>query len=161
MRESLAQWLRVTLPLLVLVLTSFALQAQGKQGKREKPQKAETWAVVQVGEQAQVVTSSSAKGMKKRVASEYKRALKQWETDKKAAKKNKQPFEEPRPEKQKVKVLSSRLKSREEADKWLQQWEAKQRKKSSPKRGADDKPAKDKPGKDKPAKDKPGKGKKK
>ena len=154
MRESFAQGLRFVLPLLVLALASFTLQAQGKQGKKEKPQKAETWALVQVGEQAQVVTTSAAKGMKTRVSNEYKRALEQWEADQKAAKKNKRPFEEPKPQKQKVKVLSSRLENREAAEKWLQKWEAKKRQKSAPKRGAGDKPAKDKPAKDKPAKGK-------
>jgi hypothetical protein len=98
-------------------------------GQRTKPApktttKAETYAVIQIGEEIKVVPGSQLASEKKRVAEDYKREMKAYQDSKKEAGKGKDKVEIPKPVQKKVKVLKSSCKSEKEAieyrDKLLQ-----------------------------------------
>ena len=93
------------------------------QGTKAKT-KAETYAVIQIGEEIKVIVGSQLASEKKRVAEDYKRDMKAYQDSKKNAGKGADKVEVPKPVLKKVKVLKSSCKSEKEAieyrDKLLQ-----------------------------------------
>jgi len=80
-----------------------------------------------------VLQDDQAKNKGKELDAKYKEALKDWETAKKEAKKNKAKFEKPRPAKPKVKILKKGLseeKAQAVADKAEEDYEKKNQPKS-------------------------------
>jgi len=89
-----------------------------------KTTKAETYAVIQIGEEIKVVPGSQLAAERKRVAEEYKRDMKTYQDSKKDSGKGKDKVEIPKPVQKKVKVLKPSCKNEKEAieyrDKLLQ-----------------------------------------
>jgi len=86
----------------------------GKPPATTKPKK-EFWAVVQVGEDYQVVKKSDLKKFKKDLETSYRNDLKSWNQSKKDAQKAKEKFDAPKPVKPKIKVIRKNFKFETEA----------------------------------------------
>lgn len=71
--------------------------------------------VVQVNLDFEIVRKSELSSFRKKLAAEHKEALKDWEQAKKAARKAKEKFSQPKPRPAKVKVISSSLLTMEDA----------------------------------------------
>ena len=84
----------------------------------EKPaaEKAVAHAVIQIGEEFEVVESAKLKDHKKEHDAAFKEATKSWEAAKKAAQKSKEKFTTPKPKPVPYKVIAPNLKSREAAE---------------------------------------------
>jgi hypothetical protein len=98
--------------------------------------KADTYCVVQVGDEVSVARKSDVAGLRKSAAEEDKRAMKEYEAAKKEAKKNKEKFDTPKPTLRKVKILKDGFKTEQEAADW----------KDKRGEGKEDKPARKKSG---------------
>lgn len=97
-------------------LLSLMAQPLLQAGAREDTGKSDqSYAVVQVGADVQIVPSESVKEMKKSAQQADKEALASWTERKKAAAKAKTPFSEPKPAKTPFKVHAPKLKSMEKA----------------------------------------------
>jgi hypothetical protein len=112
--------LLVPAPALLGLPGTASLHAQrGKSGKPETskkaPSKKEYWAVVQVGEDFEVVKKSELKTFTKGFEDRYRADMKAWNDSKKAAHKAKEKFDAPKPVKPKVKVIRKNFKFEAEA----------------------------------------------
>jgi hypothetical protein len=100
--------------------SSALAQNRGKSGKsdnaRTAPKKAEFWAVVQVGDDFQVMKKEDVKSFKKKTSDRYRDEVKAYTRAKAAAAKAKESFKEPRPVLPRVKVLKQSFKSESEAN---------------------------------------------
>jgi len=114
----------LTAPALLGVPGAASLQAQrgGKGGTGGKPttpdnkkEKKEQWAVVQIGEDYQVVKKSELKSMKKDLEDRYRADVKAWNQSKKSAQKAKEKFDAPKPVRPKFKVVKKNFKFEAEA----------------------------------------------
>jgi hypothetical protein len=84
------------------------------QAAAQKKPPAETWAVVQIGDDMKVISTSQIKSEQKKITDDYNAAMKKYKEDKK-----KDPDAE-KPVKQKFKVLKRNCKTKEEAEDFLQ-----------------------------------------
>ncbi|RMG10666.1 MAG: hypothetical protein D6731_17045 [Planctomycetota bacterium] len=106
----------------------------GKDRPTKKGPKAEQKAekpdviVVDVNGKLQLTSYSKLKEFKKKLMEDYKRAVKEYSAAKKKARKNKEAFDEPKPKKPKVKVLSRRPLSQADAEALLAKIEEERRK---------------------------------
>ena len=95
-------------------------KAQGAAAKNE------TFSVVQVGDEVQVIKKSELTNLKKTTADEDKRRRKQYDDAKKEAVKNKDHADPGKaPVKRLVKLLRSSFKTEQEATDWATDWKAK------------------------------------
>ncbi|MCA8958887.1 MAG: hypothetical protein KDC38_00175 [Planctomycetes bacterium] len=141
---------------LVLAATSFAFTAcpafADKPGskppasgsKGSTPEKKESWAVVRVGEELQVMLSTEVKKTVQQVKADYEKQSKEWNEARAAAAKAKKSFDTPKPTKLVVKVLNAKLESREKALEFKAREEEKAKKggKEEPKKGKKEEPKK-------------------
>jgi hypothetical protein len=131
MRESYFWPLRAVLMFaLVLVLATSAWAQGGKKTEPKDKVSKDSYAVVEVNGALSVTTTDAAKKLKKEKAAEYKREVQRWNREKKAAQKRKEKFEEAKPQRPKVKVLRSRIKTQAEAQEWMQKHQEKASKKT-------------------------------
>lgn len=111
----------------------FSLQVESQKDKKAPTTR---YAVVKVGTSYQVKPATAVKELRKQLDAEYKQALKAWQEAKKAAAKNKEKFSDPRPRKQRAKVLSDSFKSAADAQEYIaklqEKEKAKRRGKSKP-----------------------------
>jgi hypothetical protein len=111
--------------LLVGLLTTASNSAAGakraeKQGEKGAAAKTETYAVVRIGDDVQIVKKSDLTNLKKTTAEEDKKAKKDYDEAKKAAKSKEEKANLGKPPvKRKVIVLKSSLKTEDDAKDWL------------------------------------------
>jgi hypothetical protein len=86
--------------------------------------KAETFVVVKVGDDIRVVPTATLKTEKKKTEDEDKAAQQKYSEDKKAAAKNKEKFDQPKPVNRKFTTLKAGLKSQQEATDWMEKYKA-------------------------------------
>ena len=79
-----------------------------------------TFSVVQIEEDYKIVTKSELEDLKKKAKADYKKEMDKYKGAAKAAQKEKQKFEDPKPVEQKIKVVKTGLKSKDEADAFLE-----------------------------------------
>jgi hypothetical protein len=122
MSHRFTPWAVTGLALLVLLLGAGLADAQrGKGGtgnnkkSASRSKKAETYAVVKVGDTYQAVAKSELKSFKKSVSERYREELKAYNAAKKAAAKAKEKFNQPKPKAPKVSVVKKGLKSETDA----------------------------------------------
>ena len=122
----------VTVLALLLLSAGLADAQRGKSGgnneKKAATKKADTFAVVKVGDTYEVVAKADLKSFKKRVSDRYREELKAYAAAKKAAAKSKQPFTEKKPKATKVSVVKKGIKSESEAKEVAQRLAEKQKK---------------------------------
>jgi Skp family chaperone for outer membrane proteins len=99
------------------------------QPKSNSPASKETFLIVEVGKDLQVVSKSGLKDLKKRIEDDFKRATQDYQNAKKD-KKNKDAKLE-KPEKKTVKELKSGIKTQEKAQEELQKLQEERNKKKS------------------------------
>jgi FKBP-type peptidyl-prolyl cis-trans isomerase len=103
----------------VLGVIGSAAAAAPKAASTPKSETLSVIRIVGVDEEIRVVQSSAVADLKKTIADEDKAAEQQYNDDKKAAGKNKDKFDQPKPVKRKVTVLKSGLKTADEAQDWI------------------------------------------
>jgi ribosomal protein S17E len=106
---------------------SSALAAQPK--PKEKKEKPEQWAIVQVDEEYQAVRKTDVKQLQKTLTEKYTADLKAWQEHKKEAVKSKMKFDEPKPVSPKVKQMPSTYSSEEAASAAIEKLKAEHDKK--------------------------------
>ena len=120
---------------------SYAESLRGK-GDGFKPESAAKgpvgFAVVEIDGQAKVVTKAELASLKKKTEEDYRQAMKDYDEARKAAAKNKQPFDQPRPKKATIKVLGPSFKTEADAKEFLEKLAAKKDKKRDRKSKDDD-----------------------
>ena len=82
--------------------------------------KADTWAVIETNGSVKVVAKSELIRLQKEIESEYKKAVQANNKARKDAARTKQKFTDPRPKKQKIKVLGQSFKSEEIAKSFME-----------------------------------------
>jgi hypothetical protein len=111
--------------------------AAGRPGAKGTGSKAELYAVVQIGDEIKVISKSEVNAEKDRLRKQFTQDKKTYEDAKKEAAKNKEKFDEPKPESRNytLRVLKSSCKTEQEAndyrDKRLQEEESKPSKKTA------------------------------
>ena len=110
----------------VLLASLLAATSDGATGTKRMDKtavaKVEMYAVVQIGEELSVVKKSDLANLKKSTAEEDKKKMKDYEEAKKAATKNKESFDLPKPVKRSVKILKNSLKSEQAANDWKEKF---------------------------------------
>jgi len=106
-----------TTSLVSVILLSIAssLPAEAAQKKEKAP----TFAVLQIGENTQVIRSDEVSAKKKEISANHKAAVQAHKEAKKAAKAAKEKFSEPAPKKPSFKVLKDKFKTEEEAKAYI------------------------------------------
>jgi hypothetical protein len=125
--------------LLVACLLTAASNGAGPTKRADKGDKAtagkaETYVVVQVGEEFRVVAKSDYKSLPKMIRDEDNKAKKEYDEAKKAAIKNKEKFDTPKPLPRKIHKIGPSFKTEDDAKAWLdkhQEEEEKNGKKAS------------------------------
>lgn len=117
-----------TLALAITCCLGFAslVQAQTSRPKKSAPEK---WAVVKVGSSYQVLLANKVDALKKKLAQDDRDKLANWTKAKKQARKSGRDFDDPKPKKTKLKVISKRLNSETAAKERKSKLEEKERKK--------------------------------
>jgi hypothetical protein len=119
-------------------------EAQGAKPKPDKDEKAEKAEkpdvlVIDVDGQLQLTSASKFREFKKELERKHKQAVKDHTAAKRAARKNKEAFDDPKPKKPKVKVLSKKPLSQEKAEELMAQIEEERRKAEEERRKAKNK----------------------
>jgi hypothetical protein len=104
---------------------SLRSKSGGSKGGGFSPKGAEGYAVVEIDGQAKIVGKSEVADLKKKAEEDYKQATKDYNEAKKEAAKNKQPFDQPKPKKQIIKVLGPSFKTEADAKEFLEKLKAK------------------------------------
>jgi len=106
---------------LAVVLSASSSHAQTK--KKSAPAKAESYAVVRIGDEVKVVQSSELANLNKKTAEEDKRLMKAYEEAKKNPRRDMGNVELVKPSKRKVTILKKNIKNREDAQDWQKKYE--------------------------------------
>jgi hypothetical protein len=118
-----AAFVTATASLLVACLMSTPASAVGKRDKNATP-KAETYSVVQVGDEMKVISKSALADLRKQLAKQYKDDMKQYKAAMKEAAKTKDKGADKAPEKpvqtKIVNLAKKTFKTEQEAKTWLE-----------------------------------------
>lgn len=117
-----------------------------KDTEKKSSSGADMFSVLQVGEEYQVASKDELDSLKKKIDEDYKKELDDYNEAAKAARKEKQKLDTPRPTKQKV-VVKKKFKTKDEADAYLETLkgggdEGDKPKSSAKEKDGDEKPAK-------------------